>query len=144
MPNNSEDQQKETLCSSNQSRCLGLSWGGGVASSPALVDGRGEQSAKHHEDGRPLLGQERVAGPDDGEEDVEKLACCGDQRVDQRPKPPDGLEDEQLSDRAAQAKQDDVVAGLSGLGLRTHFQLGAWPELLVVRVAPQGRPHGIT
>mmetsp|Transcript_9231 Transcript_9231/g.23607 ORF Transcript_9231/g.23607 Transcript_9231/m.23607 type:complete len:241 (+) Transcript_9231:11-733(+) len=67
-----------------------------------------EQAGEEEGHADPLLADEGAAHEDGGDEDAEELARRRDQRQRQRPELIDGQENEELPERAAQAKAQDV------------------------------------
>lgn len=80
-------------------------------SPPVLGDRGHNESSEHQHHSHPLARQQGVAVPQHREQDGKELACGGDQRVDQRPKGLDGIEDEQLPHSPTQTEQQHLVAG---------------------------------
>eukprot|EP00191_Tetraselmis_sp_GSL018_P004739 CAMPEP_0177602498 /NCGR_PEP_ID=MMETSP0419_2-20121207/14902_1 /TAXON_ID=582737 /ORGANISM="Tetraselmis sp., Strain GSL018" /LENGTH=228 /DNA_ID=CAMNT_0019095989 /DNA_START=245 /DNA_END=932 /DNA_ORIENTATION=+ len=75
---------------------------------PPLHHAVEEEPGEHERDRGPLLGQQRVAVDQHGDEDVEELPGRRDEGVRQGPKSLDGLEDEELPPGAAEAEEGHV------------------------------------
>jgi hypothetical protein len=82
-----------------------------------LRDRRCEQPHKHENHCDPLLRQQGVAAPQHAEQNVEELSGRADQRVDQRPKPPDRPENKQLPHSSTQTEEQDIHPGLQNQGM---------------------------